>query len=123
MRDKIACAQYITALSDGFIKRTLQLEDVSSLNSAVDRAKVIKIIQGESFDRKRGNYYFGKRKDEEEEKASCKKDRMENRERRNYKEKGSVDQKEKIRKGFPPRECWQRGKEGHFHSENKGNSD
>jgi len=95
MRDKIACAQYITALSDGFIKRTLQLESVSSLNSAVERAKAIKVIQGESFDRKKGNYYFGKRKDEKEVKVSCKRDRMENREERDYKEKGGVRKNKK----------------------------
>jgi len=78
------------------------------------------------FDRKRGNYYFGKQKDEDEEKASCKKDRMKKREGRDYKEKGSVGQKGKIRKRFPPRECCQCEKEGHFCSEcseNKGNSD
>jgi len=56
MRDKIACAQYITALSDGFIRRTLQLEGVTSLNSAIERAKTIKIIQEESIDRRKGNY-------------------------------------------------------------------
>jgi len=124
MRHKIACAQYIIVLSHGFIKRTLQLENVSSLNSAVERIKTIKIIQG-SFDKKKGNYYFGTRKDEKEKKASCKKDRMENRKGRDYKEKGSVSQKGKIRKRFLPRvsAC---EKEVHFRSEcseNKGNSD
>lgn len=31
VRDKIACAQFIAALSDSFLKRTLQLENVSPL--------------------------------------------------------------------------------------------
>jgi len=126
MRDKIACAQYIAALSDGFIKRILQLEGVFLLNFAVKRAKAIKVIQRESSDRKKRNYYFEKRKDEEKEKISCKSDRMENREERDYKGKGNVSQKGKVKKRFPPKDCWQCRKEGHFRSEcseNKGNSD
>jgi len=119
MRDKIACAQYITALTDGFIRRTLQLEGVSSLNSAIERAKTIKIIQGESMDKKKGNYYYGKRKEEEEGKPPYKENKMENKEGEGSKEK------KKIKKGFSPRECWQCGKEEHFRSEcpeYKGNS-
>jgi len=49
VRDKIACAQFIAALSDGFIKRTLQLEGVNSLRTALERAMAIKAIQGNSF--------------------------------------------------------------------------
>lgn len=41
VRDKIACAEFITALSDGFVKRTLQL-GVISLKSAVERAITVK---------------------------------------------------------------------------------
>jgi len=37
VRDKIACAQFIAALSDGFIKRTLQLEGVNSLRTVLER--------------------------------------------------------------------------------------
>jgi len=120
MRDKIACAQYITALTDGFIRRILQLEGVSSLNSAIERAKTIKIIQGESMDRKKGNYYYGKRKEEEEGRPPYKENKMENKEGECSKEK------KKVKKGFSPRECWQCGKEGHFRSEcpeYKGNAD
>lgn len=51
VRDKIACAQFVSALGESFIKRTLQLEGVSSLRIAVERAKTIKIIQEESFRR------------------------------------------------------------------------
>lgn len=54
MRDKVACAQFVSALSDGFLRRTLQLEEVISLKIAVERAKVVKIIQGNNFERKFG---------------------------------------------------------------------
>lgn len=43
--DKIACAQFIAALNDIFIKRTLQLEGITSLKLAVERAKTVKTIQ------------------------------------------------------------------------------
>jgi len=52
MREKIACAQFISALLDGFIKRTLQLEGVNSLKAAVERSVAIKVIQKNSFSRK-----------------------------------------------------------------------
>jgi len=49
VRDKIACAQFIAALSDGFLKRTLQLENITSLRTAVERAMAVKVIQENSF--------------------------------------------------------------------------
>jgi len=49
VRDKIAFAQFIAALTDGFIKRTLQLEGVNSLRMALERATAIKAIQGNGF--------------------------------------------------------------------------
>jgi len=49
IRDKIACAQFVSALSDNFVRRTLQLEGFTSLKLAIERAKVVKIIQGENF--------------------------------------------------------------------------
>lgn len=55
MRDKIACAQFIIAVSDGFLRRTLQLEGITSLHSAIERAKAIKTIQETSFSQKREN--------------------------------------------------------------------
>jgi len=107
------------------VKRTLQLEGVSSLNSAVERAKAIKVIQGESSDRKKENYYFGKRKNEEEEKASCKSDKIENREGRDYKGKGSVSKKRKSKEEVSSVRVLA-VREEHFCSEcseNKRNSD
>lgn len=56
VRDKIACAQFVSSLSDGFVRRTLQLEGVTSLNIAVERAKAIKVIQGENFGRNGGKF-------------------------------------------------------------------
>lgn len=53
VRDKIACARFVSALIDGFVRRTLQLEGIASLGLAIERAKAIKIIQGENFERKR----------------------------------------------------------------------
>jgi len=49
MRKKIACAQFISALTDGFIKRTVHLEWVNSLKTAVERSVAIKVIQKNSF--------------------------------------------------------------------------
>jgi len=49
VRDKIACAQFIAALTDGFIKRTLQFEGINSLRTALERDMAIKTIQGNSF--------------------------------------------------------------------------
>jgi len=52
VREKIACAQFISALTDGFIKRILQLEGVNSLKAAVKRSVAIKVIHKNSFSRK-----------------------------------------------------------------------
>jgi len=43
-RDKIAYAQFISALPSDFVKRTLQLEDITSLKT-VQRAMAVKVIQ------------------------------------------------------------------------------
>lgn len=51
VRDKIACAQFIAELSEGFIKRTLQLEGVVFLKTAVERARMIRAISEENFSR------------------------------------------------------------------------
>lgn len=48
MWDKIA--QFISTLSNGYVKRTLQSEGVTSLK--LEKAKAIKIIQEESFEKR-----------------------------------------------------------------------
>jgi len=53
VRDKIACAQFVSTLLNGFVRRTLQLEEITSLKLAVERAKAVKIIQGENFERRK----------------------------------------------------------------------
>lgn len=60
--DKIACAQFVSVISEGFVKRTLQLEGIT-LKSVVERAKIIKIIQGENFG---GRNNFDRRTNREE---------------------------------------------------------
>ncbi|KYN29280.1 hypothetical protein ALC57_01282 [Trachymyrmex cornetzi] len=63
VRGKIAGAQFISALSDGFVKRTLQIEGVTSLRVAIERAKSVKLIQESSFQCKKGeNYNYEKKK-------------------------------------------------------------
>ncbi|KYN12401.1 hypothetical protein ALC57_15430 [Trachymyrmex cornetzi] len=63
VRDKIAGVQFISALSDGFVKRTLQIEEVTSLRMAIERAKLVKLIQESSFQcKKGGNYNYEKKK-------------------------------------------------------------
>lgn len=56
VRDKIACSQFVAALTDaltdGFIKRTLQVEGITSLRLAIERAKTLKFINQNSFSRK-----------------------------------------------------------------------
>ena len=51
VRDKIACAQFVSAILNGFVRRTLQLEGITSLNLAIERAKTIKIIRGEGYEK------------------------------------------------------------------------
>lgn len=51
MQDKISCAQFIPAITDGFTKQTLQLENITSLRPAIERAFTIKAIQENSFPR------------------------------------------------------------------------
>lgn len=48
VREKIAFAQVIVALSDRFMKRILQLENVSSLRAVIERARAVKIVQESS---------------------------------------------------------------------------
>lgn len=62
IRDKIACAQFVSVLSSGFVKRTLQLEGITLLRLAIERAKAIKLIQRKSHEKEgRNNRYFGGR--------------------------------------------------------------
>jgi len=118
IRDKIACAQFVAALSDGFIKRTLQLENVSSLKSAVERAMAIKVIQENSFSKDKYNRMENKNKFHAFNKQGNK---FEKNEKDNGKK--SFEKQEKFNKyqkgkfSHTKKECWQCGAQGHFRSE------
>lgn len=133
VRDKIACAQFINGISEFFIKRTLQLEGIISLKAAIERAKMIKIIQGENLEkRKELNFKFEKKNNYYKEKDNHRQNKT------NFeKEKGKEEEKDKIKKregkfyrqnkGTNQKsiECWSCGKIGHFRFEcplDKGNS-
>jgi len=110
VREKIACAQFISALTDGFIKRTLQLEGVNSLKAAVERSVAIKVIQSNSFSRKNEgrlsekNNFVRENINKGEEKGA--------REGKEFK-KGNF----RNSLGNSSKECWQCGAIGHFRFE------
>lgn len=117
IRDKIACSQFVTALSDGFVKRTLQLEGLTSLRAAIERSKTIKLIkENSSWNSKEGNKNkfesankqnrFWKNRDESRFQNSEKGNKGKP---KNFGEKNELFKKEK--------ECWQCGSKGHFRSE------
>ena len=62
-RDKV-CALFVFALSDGFMKRELQMEEVTSLRMAIEREKEIKLIQKNNYQQKRENSLKFKKKKE-----------------------------------------------------------
>jgi len=112
VRDKIACAQFVSAISDSFIKRTLQLEGITSLRLAIERAKAIKIIRADEFQRKRN---FKSQSGFDRGNGEWKK------EEKNGKEKGKSGSSNLKNKN--PKECWKCGGKGHFRvncPENKG---
>lgn len=129
VRDKIACAQFVSALSDNFVKRTLQLEGVTSLNLAIERGKAIKIIRDENFERKKDFGNNGNKKDygnngNNGNNAGFNK----NHERQNFqkgersyartnpdKKKEHFDSKGKAQaNNSSSKECWSCGKTGHL---------
>lgn len=59
--EKIACAQFVNVINDGFTKRTLLLERVTSLKVAIERAMVIKVIN-ENFQRNKNQNKEGRLK-------------------------------------------------------------
>lgn len=58
---KIACAQIIAALTDGFLKRTLQLKNINSLKSAIEKAMAIRVIQENNFLERKNRFYQNNR--------------------------------------------------------------
>ena len=63
VRDKITCAQFVSALSDGFIKRSLQIERITFSQNGDWTSKSVKLIQKNSFQHKKeGNFSYEKKK-------------------------------------------------------------
>lgn len=108
VRDKIACSQFVAALSDGFVKRSLQVEGVTSLGIAVERAKMLKFFNRNSFPEREGRAN-GNRNSRPEQKAVSEK--KEGQKERNF-VKGQTKNGERNSK-----ECWQCGAIGHFRAE------
>ena len=101
VRDKIACSQFIAALSDGFVKRTLQVEGITSLRVAIERAKTLKFINQSCFPEKFNGNFRAERKEVSG---------LKEKEKKNF--KGSFKEGERKNK-----ECWQCGATGHFRAE------
>ena len=126
VRDKIACAQFIIAISDGFVKRTLQLENISSLKLAVERAMAVKAIQQNSFSEKgdhrnsfrfkNNNNRFGN-SDNRKKEENSKDNKVFERKRTFNKSFNKTITKFEKNKFAQNKECWQCGAQGHFRSE------
>jgi len=120
-RDKIACAQFVSALPNGFIKRTLQLEDLTSLKAAVQRAMAVKIIQESNAFGKEGGQKgrFGFRVGEELGENNLKgeeNEKKKERQRESNVERGREGMRS-YREARKEKECWQCGAKGHFRFE------
>lgn len=64
VRGRIACAQFVPSSANGFVKRTLQLEGITSIRMATERTKVIKKIHGDGFGKRveNGEWKTGREK-------------------------------------------------------------
>ncbi|KYN12415.1 hypothetical protein ALC57_15420 [Trachymyrmex cornetzi] len=127
IRDEIACAQFVSTLSDGFVKRALQLEGSTSLRIVVVRAKAIKLIQENSFQyKKENNFNFVKKKEKNFGNSDKGEINLNNKEKEGKFNKNKFTKFEKgsiFKRGNGSRkECWECGKEGHFRSKCPGSS-
>ncbi|KYN29984.1 hypothetical protein ALC57_00560 [Trachymyrmex cornetzi] len=126
MRDKIACAQFVSSLSDSFIKRALQMEGVTSLRIAIERAKAVQLIQGTCFENKReNNFYLENKKwkffnDKKSKQLEINKGKEDDKETSKDINKNGNFFKNKNGKVRNKKECWECGKEGYFRSECPG---
>ncbi|XP_036148536.1 uncharacterized protein LOC118647560 [Monomorium pharaonis] len=115
VRDKIACSQFISAVSNNFLRRTLQLEGISSLKAAVERAKAIEIIQEANFERKEKfgrNFDRFRRNFEREERKDARSVGGEKSEEGGFRKNWRG-----LKSAAKDKECWAYGKTGHFRFE------
>lgn len=100
------------------MRRTLQLEGLTLLKLTIERAKAVKIIQGENFEKKRDfENWFEKEKTDARNNEKMEKDEERDKKKRDFAQ-GNW-------KRTNTRECWLYGKTGYFRSdcpENKGNT-
>lgn len=120
VQDKIACAQFVSALTDSFLKRTLHLEGIISLKTAIEKSIAIRTIQEDSFPKGEWNNF--------REKVTFSREKS----FRGTNETGTVEKREGRKKFFRIQEetegfakfsrrsfekkCWQCGVKGHFRS-------
>jgi len=118
LRDKIACAQFILALPNGFVKRTLQLENITSLKTAVQRAMTVKVIQeNNAFGIKGGQrqkFKFYTEKGFEKNNLERSKDGERKKEQGRKTVKQGKATSRFNREGRKKKECWQCEAKGHF---------
>ena len=114
VREKIACAQFVSALADNFVRRTLQLEGVSSLKLAIERAKAVKIIQESNFVYER-RYNSNFKNNFEGKKVGDPQDGKDQGEKRST--RAGKDGRGLENLARDPRECWTCGKTGHFRAD------
>jgi len=125
LRDKIACSQFISGLAGNFVKKTLRLEGINFLKTAVVRARAIKEIQEEFYNRGRANLNFARRNFLEKKSQENKKVEEEKEGEKRGREFKNVLRKNKTNDSGQ-KECWLCGKQGHFRFEcpnREGNSD
>jgi len=110
LRDKIACSQFISGLADNFVKKTLRLEGINSLKTAVVRARAIK--EEEYYDRGRGNLNFARRNFLEKKNQENKKVEGEKEDEKGGREFKNVLHKNKTTDSGR-KEYWLCGRQGH----------
>lgn len=120
IRDKISCAQFVAAISDGYIKRALQMENITSLRTAVERALTLSVIQANSFPRRTFPKSFERHFPEEPRKQPVRgyAGRKDGNQFKTFEPQSSVGPSGDNRGRKPQnKECWQCGKTGHFRAE------
>jgi hypothetical protein len=118
IRDKIACAQFISALTNGFVKQTLQLEGVSSLKTAIQRAMTIRVIRENNYVNQKQNFESDKKHQNIKKKNFLNEQSKE--ENKTFKRKSFSQNEKKTFQDNKTRfakECWQCGTIGHFRAD------